>query len=70
MVRFLPCPTCADEQPFDQPGCQDGHGRDCPEWFCRACGDAVVVDCPVVDSPVVDSPVAIPRGRRPTTVAA
>ncbi|MDQ1679712.1 MAG: hypothetical protein QOI42_571 [Frankiaceae bacterium] len=65
MVRFLPCPTCADEQPFDQPGCQDGHGRDCPEWFCRACGEAIVVD-----SPVVDSPVAIPRGRRPTTVAA
>ena len=62
MVRFLHCPTCADEQPFDQPGCQDGHGRDCPEWFCRACGDAVVV------SPTAAA--AAPRRHRTSTVAA
>ena len=54
--RTWPCPTCADERPFEQPTCIDGHtedGGDCPEWACADCGtalltgDAVVVDVPV-----------------------
>jgi hypothetical protein len=43
MTRYLDCPACADEQPFEQPGCVDGHGPDCPEWFCASCGRAVVL---------------------------
>ena len=35
---FLPCPECRDEQIFEQPLCVDGHGPDCPEWMCQACG--------------------------------
>ncbi|MDQ1715250.1 MAG: hypothetical protein QOC60_1195 [Frankiaceae bacterium] len=43
MTRYLDCPACAGEQPFEQPGCLDHHGVDCPEWFCSACGAAVVL---------------------------
>ena len=43
MTRYLDCPACADEQPFEQPGCIDDHGADCPEWFCAACGIALVL---------------------------
>ncbi len=37
------CDTCADEQSYEQPPCPDGHGTDCPEWFCLGCGYAVVL---------------------------
>ncbi|MCU1678943.1 MAG: hypothetical protein JWM93_3701 [Frankiales bacterium] len=43
MTRYLDCPACAGEQPFEQPGCLDGHGADCPEWLCATCGRAVVL---------------------------
>jgi hypothetical protein len=42
-MLLLPCPECCDERPFDQPLCQDGHGADCPEWFCADCGMALLV---------------------------
>lgn len=38
------CPTCGDQREFEQPPCLDGHGPDCPEWSCVACGHAIVVD--------------------------
>jgi hypothetical protein len=40
-VRF--CPECAAETEFAQPQCDDGHGADCPEWFCVECGYAVLI---------------------------
>ena len=36
------CPTCAEEQLFEQPPCADGHA-DCPEWVCLRCGFALLV---------------------------
>ncbi|MBL7499331.1 hypothetical protein I6A84_06170 [Frankia sp. CNm7] len=39
----LYCPECADERPFEQPECLDGHGADCPERACVECGAAVLV---------------------------
>jgi hypothetical protein len=38
---WLMCPECRDESVFEQPPCEDGHGHDCPEWYCVACGFAV-----------------------------
>ena len=35
------CSFCGADRPFDRPLCPDGHD-DCPEEFCRACGDAVL----------------------------
>ena len=40
------CSTCAAETGFEQPECVDGHGpdgRDCPEWICVECGDALLI---------------------------
>ncbi len=39
---WLSCPECRDDSPFEQPPCEDGHGHDCPEWFCVSCGFAVL----------------------------
>lgn len=41
LVRW--CTTCEDDVAFEQPGCMDGHGGDCPEWVCVQCGDAVLI---------------------------
>jgi len=41
VVRW--CTTCQDDVMFEQPGCTDAHGGDCPEWTCVQCGDAVLV---------------------------
>lgn len=37
------CTTCGDDVAFEQPGCLDGHGIDCPEWACTVCGAALLV---------------------------
>lgn len=37
------CTTCGDDVAFEQPGCLDGHGTDCPEWVCTQCGAALLV---------------------------
>jgi hypothetical protein len=37
------CTTCQDDVAFEQPGCDDGHGRDCTDWACVQCGDALFV---------------------------
>jgi hypothetical protein len=48
------CPTCAQEQLFEQPPCSDGH-TDCPEWMCVVCGFALFIGVldPVTPSQVV-----------------
>jgi hypothetical protein len=43
----LYCSECAELQAFEQPPCVDGHGADCPEWFCLNCGMALLIDMPV-----------------------
>jgi hypothetical protein len=35
--------NCARATEFEQPPCSDGHGTDCPEWYCRECGAAAFV---------------------------
>ncbi|MFF5263654.1 hypothetical protein ACFY4C_32405 [Actinomadura viridis] len=40
------CSTCGDERDFEQPPCRDGHGSDCPERACTACGTAVLTGFP------------------------
>ena len=37
------CATCGDEREFETPPCVDGHGLDCPELACTACGSALLV---------------------------
>ncbi len=37
------CTPCGDEQVFEVPPCEDGHGEDCPDLACVGCGSAVVV---------------------------
>ncbi len=37
------CTTCRRNCSFEQPVCAEGHGSDCPEWFCVDCGLAVVL---------------------------
>ncbi len=37
------CPTCESEQLFEAPLCQDGHGKNCPDLACVACGTALFV---------------------------
>jgi hypothetical protein len=37
------CPTCVRYRPVEPPPCADGHGADCPERLCTACGTALLV---------------------------
>jgi hypothetical protein len=37
------CDRCAAVTRFKQPPCADGHGVDCDEWACVACGTALLV---------------------------
>jgi hypothetical protein len=61
---WLPCPECADESVFEQPPCEEGHGAECPEWFCVACGYAVLVCEAQVGLLSADSSPAAPGRRR------
>ena len=49
LVRW--CTTCEDDVGFEQPGCVDDHGGDCPEWVCVQCGDALLIGFPVSSGP-------------------
>jgi hypothetical protein len=44
-VTIVPlyCDRCATTTRFEQPHCRDGHGGDCDEWACVACGDAMLI---------------------------
>lgn len=37
------CASCTTETVFEVPPCEDGHGEDCLDLCCSACGHAVVV---------------------------
>jgi len=39
----LYCRPCARMRRFERPPCPDGHGPDCDEWACVACGDALLI---------------------------
>ncbi|MEJ7702577.1 MAG: hypothetical protein WKF47_02350 [Geodermatophilaceae bacterium] len=47
------CTTCSRDGSFEQPVCSEGHGADCPEWFCIDCGLAVVLAAWAADDPAV-----------------
>jgi hypothetical protein len=42
-LQVLFCPDCLMDQPFERPGCGDGHGADCIELCCVGCGAAVLM---------------------------
>ncbi len=46
---FRWCFTCCGEQLFEMPPCEDGHGEDCLDLACVACGHAIVVGVLVAD---------------------
>jgi hypothetical protein len=46
------CSGCRAEREFERPPCGDGHGGDCPEYACVACGSAVFLGVVPVDSEV------------------
>ena len=46
-TRF--CVVCVEEQHFEVPPCEDGHGEDCLDLACVVCGHAVVVGVLVAD---------------------
>ena len=50
-VRYLDCECCGSAREFSQihagyGGCPDSRDGCCPEWFCLACGTAVIVGVP------------------------
>lgn len=47
------CPECRDEQVFDQPPCEDGHGPDCLDVACGRCGFALVLGHAEIDEPLL-----------------
>lgn len=51
VVRW--CVECAAEQSFEVPPCEDGHGEDCLDLACSACGHAIVVGVLVADDEVL-----------------
>jgi hypothetical protein len=45
------CVVCDRDRLFEQPPCGDGHGADCPDRACTACGTgATLVDQPGSES--------------------
>jgi len=42
------CRNCARRTEFEQPPCPDGHGQECPEWYCTECGAATLIGWSVV----------------------
>ena len=47
------CTTCGSDRGFEQPICAEGHGADCPELCCLACGLAVMLATTGSANPVV-----------------
>ncbi|WP_395107797.1 hypothetical protein [Actinomadura sp. SCN-SB] len=62
------CSTCGDERDVERPPCPDGHGSDCPERACVACGAAILVGLPLNAPPPV--PVTVAASARPTASGA
>lgn len=38
------CPLCGQSNALVTPDCTEGHGADCPDRVCLACGSALFVD--------------------------
>ncbi|HEY2505961.1 MAG TPA: hypothetical protein VGI58_05560 [Streptosporangiaceae bacterium] len=55
------CPDCGEDQQFAQhhgvaAWCPDAVGAGCPEWYCLACGAALLIGAnPAFATPVADS---------------
>lgn len=43
------CATCRDTSTFEQLECGEGHGTDCPDRVCVACGEAIMVGFELAD---------------------
>ena len=46
------CSPCGDEQVFEVPPCEDGHGEECLDLACVGCGHAISVGVLMVDDSV------------------
>jgi hypothetical protein len=57
---FLTCPVCAEIRLFEIPPCPDGHGADCSDRVCTACGLGLFGG-PDPEAAAADRPVALPR---------
>lgn len=44
------CPVCGRGNALVAPECAEGHGADCPDRLCVACGIAVFVDPVLINS--------------------
>jgi hypothetical protein len=60
-LLFLYCPTCDAERLAETPPCLDGHGDNCPDRACVACGTALLLDAPLFQTAM--------RRRRPRRAA-
>lgn len=58
------CASCRAEQLFEHPECADEHGRDCPEWACVVCGEAIMVGFELADPLAARAPGRSRRARR------
>lgn len=47
------CAGCRTERAFEVPPCDDGHGTDCLDLACVACGHAIVVGILIASDAVV-----------------
>jgi hypothetical protein len=57
------CASCRAETPFEHPECGDEHGRDCPEWACTVCGEAIMVGFELADPRAARGPGRVRRRR-------
>ena len=69
LVLGSSCPVCGGEAVLVTPDCADGHGAECPDRLCVACGLALFVDPPMrhgayEHTGCVDSTVRVVRARR------
>jgi hypothetical protein len=56
------CPVCGRGNTLVAPECAEGHGADCPDRLCVACGIAVFLD-PVLINSAARASSAAPRQR-------
>ncbi len=67
MIELIrPCPDCASDQPFAlghaEPGsCPDAPDGECPEFWCTACGAALLIG--LLPAPVAAAADAGPHRR-------
>ncbi len=57
-IATFSCRNCARTTEFEQPPCADGHGSDCPEWYCTECGAATIAVQAVIADHRANQPLA------------